>query len=172
MPENRYCMDEPNGCRYFRAYGLYIDEYAAAYIRLSVDKATDEIPPEIEELVEDGTFDARARLSDLPYGYSDIVEALECLPDDACCLSGLDGHIGTLFPEKAITHFDFEFEADADDVLYIPAEREPDLFAPAYESPDELLNKLKAAAGAAGVEFPADFDWWARVVRIDAETVD
>lgn len=171
MPENRYSVDEPNGCRYFRAYGLYIDEYAAAYVRLSVDRTAGEIPPEIKELVDNGTFDARARLSDLPHGYSDVVEALECLPDGACCLSGLDGRVRTLFPEKAAEPFDLEFESDVDNVLYIPAKREPDLFAPAYGSPDELLDELKTAAKAAGVEFPADFDWWAHAVRIDAETV-
>lgn len=55
-------------------------------------------------------------------------------------------------------------------MLYIPAKREPDWFTPAYGSPDELLNELKASANAAGIEFPDDFDWWAHVVRVDAET--
>lgn len=171
MPDNKSYADEPNGCRYFRAAGLYIDEYAAAYVRLSVDRANDEVPPEIEDIIESGDFDGRARQSDLPYGYADIFEARECLPDDACCLSGLDGRVQTLFPEKAKTPFDFEFEADGcDDVLYVPAKREPDWFTPAYGSPNELLDELKVSASAAGIEFPDDFDWWAHVVRIDAET--
>lgn len=55
-------------------------------------------------------------------------------------------------------------------MLYIPAKREPDWFAPAYGSPDELLDERKASASAAGIEFPDGFDWWAHVVRVDAET--
>ena len=35
---------------------------------------------------------------------------------------------------------------------------------------DELLNEFKAVFSAEGIEFPEDFDWWKRLVKIAGTT--
>lgn len=145
--------------------GFFIDAEAAAYIYLSLDRNDGSVPAEIQALLDDGTFAAKAKAGDFPCGYSDQ-SMIGDLLDDICFCSSYAGEVKTVFPEKTaspieITDYENEY------IALIEADRSPDLFKAAYESPEELLREFQEKLTDSGIEFPEDFDWWAHIVTVN-----
>lgn len=143
---------------------LYIDGVMAAYINLAMAKKADDVPPEIEEIIKEGKFYALAKEYKLPHDFSDSFD----LDNIGCYCSQFEGEITPLFPELG----NFEDVSLSDDYIrYIPACKQPELFKAAYESPEELLEELKASLkdslGGIMPDFPEEFNWWEHIGTIE-----
>jgi len=143
---------------------LILDKETAAYITRSMDMKINAVPDSIAKL-SDEVFAQLAKNEALPEYYSDgyMCEMLSA----ACFVSDFTGTITTLFPEKARRAIgENDPESRWESFFYIPASKAADLFSVAYASPDELLTEFKETFSKEGLELPADFDWWRRLVRI------
>lgn len=146
--------------------GFLLDAEVVAYICLSWARSEDDIPEEIQALLDDGTFAAKAKAGVLPCNYSDVSVADELSDEDTFCFcSEFAGEIKTLFPEKAKSPIDEDY--DDDYIAIFEVARESNLFHAAYESPDELLCEFKEKLADCDVKLPEDFDWWAHIVTVN-----
>lgn len=140
-----------------------IDEEVAAYIALARDKKQNCVPVTIASLSQKD-FGEMARAMTLPEEDYKDVETAQYL-SSVCFVSGFDGELTTLFPEKAKDPINEKCEDDF--IHYIPAQRTADLFSVAYTSPDELLIEFKELFASNRVELPEDFDWWKHIIKIE-----
>ena len=142
-----------------------LDKEIAAYITFSMDKKENCVPDAIAALSQK-EFEEMARDEALPEYYGDEELALSLL--DVCFVTNFDGVVTTLFPERAKNPIDETYSEGS--LYYIPADRAADLFEAAYASPDELLDEFKNKFSKESIEFPEDFDWWQRLVKISGTT--
>lgn len=145
--------------------GFLIDAEVAAYIYLCLDIKDGDVPAEIQAVVNDGTFAAKAKTGTLPCDYSDIPIAVDTLSTDVCFCNEFTGEIEFLFPEKVVSPIDINYENDH--IIFFEIARKPNLFRAAYESPDELLREFQEMLAECDIELPEDFDWWAHIVAIN-----
>lgn len=141
-----------------------VDEEAAAYISLSIDKKEDCVPPAIAKIVKEGTFVQKAKEGSLPDDYGKLDSVLG-IADFLCYCSEFDGSASTLLPENTENPLDVDYEDDL--LLYIPTGKAADLFSAPYATHDELLQEFQNNFSSLGVSFPDDFDWWAHIVVIE-----
>jgi len=123
-------------------YGLsekaafFVDAYAAVYIALSTNRSCNEIPVQIQEIIDASSFDAYVWEGKLPCGYIDPSEAqevLESLSIEVCHCSEFEGEVETSFPEKTDDPIDVLLNDDY--LVYIPCEGSPSLFKGSYQAP-------------------------------------
>lgn len=145
--------------------GFYIDAEVAAYVQLASDKTGDTVPGEIKDILENGTFAARAKAGKLPCCYSDVSVTGEFLGDYGHHSSAFAGEIATLLPERAKSPIERSFRGTY--LLYIPASGAPDLFLAPYSGPEELLTDFRGIMKELSVALPDDFDWWAHIVSVN-----
>lgn len=139
-----------------------IDKETAAYTHLAQDKADGTIPSEIQNALNDGTFAAKIKDDNLWDMYCDITIAQEILECRYC--SGFEGEINSIFPEKSV-HAISQTLSD-EWIVFIPSTKKAELFKAAYSSPEELAEEFRSFFFKVGIEFPADFDFWAHIVKI------
>lgn len=147
-----------------REYPVYepaaflIDEELAAYINLSLDKKNNNVPEEIENLLKDGSFAAKAKKNELPCGYS------ECEPfeDKIVKASNFTGNADVI---EGDTYQVF----DDDNLCYLPG-KELKLYEAAYKDKEDMLQHFKESLAEVLdgelPELPKDFDWWEHIVSI------
>lgn len=140
--------------------GFLITSETAAWINLAYDRRTETVPPEIQELLDQGIFAAAARdgcdvLSELDY--DTVGSAQECL--EGMCIntvycSEFTGQAKPLeLPEG--NPFQEETEYEGESLCYIPVKRAPELFKAAYNSSQEMIDEFMSEL--AGV-FPENLD--------------
>lgn len=140
--------------------GFLITSETAVWINLAYDRKTENVPPDIQELLDQGLFRAAARdgsnvLSELDY---DTVEsAQECLEGmgiNTVYCSEFTGQAKPLeLPEG--NPFQEETEYEGEPLCYIPVKRAPELFKAAYNSSQEMIDEFMSELADV---FPEDFD--------------
>lgn len=111
---------------------FFIDKEVAAYILLAFDRENCEVPEEIQALLDNGQFTARAHLGTLPNGYVggkdgnwavDVQEVAEDMIYYASCFTG---GIKSLFPERVLPGgVPIDDSVSNTFIVYIPCKRQP-----------------------------------------------
>lgn len=137
--------------------GFLITSETAAWINLAYDRENETVPPEIQELSDQGLFESAARdgsgiLSELDYGSVELAQ--ECLEDMTVYCSEFTGQAKSLeLPEG--NPFQEETEYEGESLCYIPVKRAPELFKAAYNSSQEMIDEFMSELVDV---FPEDFD--------------
>lgn len=145
--------------------GLLITPYMAAYINLYADRGN--LPQNIKELVEAGTFDAGADDVDheanfvlMVEGYLDISEAAELLEERK-----IEVLRANEFTGKTISVVDPNQEDDfqADYIAYIPTSKPRSIFNDGYDTIDQVVAEFRAKLGHT---LPPEFSYKRGIVNI------
>ena len=146
----------------FHRASCHLAHYPPAYIILKHDRDRNRVSPEIQEIIDNGQFDAFARMGELPGDYHDVQTAfivLNLWGVRAVRTTNSYLHITTEFPSMTA-------DSPIDDMtknepaVCIPAKRLPQMFKTAYENPWDLVEEFKASVGAA---LPDGFDYWRNI---------
>lgn len=154
-----------------------VDEHVAPYLVLAHDKQNNQVPSEIQALLDAGTFH-RAAASTYPNSlkevldaaeYSDIAMAYEVSDELHLALyyGQFEGEILYL-NEDGFTSFRSEEMADDFICFYEPAKASTP-FKAAYGSMREFIHEVKSVFEPLGV-FPKDFDWLAHIASFSGTT--
>ena len=111
--------------------GFLITSETAVWINLAYDRKTENVPPDIQALLDQGLFRAAVRDGSEFTGQAKPLE----LPE------------GNPFQE--------ETEYEDEPLCYIPAKRAPELFKAAYNSSQEMIDEFMSELADV---FPEDFD--------------
>lgn len=150
---------------------LLIDREIAAYIILRRRIDDRSLPEKIQLAVDNGDFGLMAKTRALPYGFRDLIAAKRVLLSnsiDCRYLSTFFGKVEYLVPDK-ITGDTKAKKDPVSPLLFIPAEKTPDLFASAYRDTGELyMEFLRRIAPVMPVvpDQSEELDLWAHIVCI------
>lgn len=149
-------------------FGLFIDNRLAAEMLLAHDRAKGTVPEEIQEALDDETFWTLADRGMLPGNSYDIENVESLLGNDVNWASDFTGDIRTIFPHMTSTPINTT--VDGDMIYYIVAEREPDLFKPAYSSMQEFYEEFVKKLTAHDITLPDGFNLWTYLVEVTGTT--
>lgn len=155
-----------------------IDAQVAPYLCLAYDKQKNQVPPEIQALLDTGRFH-EAAASELSgnslrtvlntAGYSSIDMAHEAADElsgfpSLIYLSEVEGEILYL-SEDGVTSVRSE-EMEDNSICFYDSINVSTPFKAAYGSMQEFINEVKSVFGPLGV-FPDDFNWMAHIACVD-----
>lgn len=151
--------------------GLIINYELAAHIQLALDKAgknNKSVPKEIQELLDNGTFDQKAESFDMPCDYNEISIVRDALSEldniSYVYCPDFEGAYETLFDK--LTDNPIYENINQELLLYIPIQKTADYFKTAYKSPYDIINEIKTTLNNIGVVLPENFDLAKYIVHI------
>lgn len=161
MPMKNYPLVAP--------LAFLIDAEVTAYLVLKQDQGGNDVPDEVQELLDAGKFGEAAKNKDEVLAdncYFEVVGAREVLSSfdvEHICHSSFDGavcHLDRKLNETGVT------ESYSDDyIVFIEPKHPASLFHAPYENIDEVLSEFKESLCPLG-DFPPDFDWAGKLVSI------
>lgn len=144
---------------------FYVDFHAAAYIIRKYDESRNRVPPDIREIMDAGQFDAFAAMGELPGDYHDVEMAFVILNLwKIPAVRTRHAYVNVKTEFGAMSRGDgIDLTTQDETLVYIPSRRAPQLFRPAYNNPDELLDEFREMLGTA---LPDEFDYWKNICGI------
>lgn len=148
--------------------GFVIDDETAAYLNYEKFKREQKVIPAIEESMKTGEFGDFAGTLRLPPDYYDPISALGGALEIVNNFSGEYWTVDDVVTEQG--DLVIRESINSDQLVYLPAEKEPKLFnwsqEPTYATPEELISEFRQRFASMGYEFPADFDFNMRICLI------
>lgn len=171
-----------------------IDAQVAPYLCLAYDQREEQVPPEIQNLLDTGKFHEaaasaslsnpfrkvleKAQYTDIAWAY-EVSEGLEVYQNLVSCdefVGDIDylNEDGTVARSKEIgkepicyfAYFYGNAEMDASFICLYESAKSGSLFKPAYSSMQEFIDEVKSVFGPLNV-FPDNFDWMAHIACVD-----
>ena len=150
-------------------YGFYVDHEVAAYAYLKIDRDRNDVPDEIQHIIDEGKFHDLARAGQAS-GRLQRVSDVESVMDED------ETHYCSEFERR---HRNASARTDRKPHLQNGLRRIYRLYRPKevrrpvscrLRIPEELLQEFKTSMKKQGIELPDDFDWWAHIVHIYGTT--